>query len=203
LMMNVLGVSDNDAKQLADNIIDWRDIGRHEVTGFFSDDYYKNLEFPYEMKDAPYERPDELLLIKGMSAAMYEKIAPYITVAGDGRVNVNTASFNILVALGLDAAVAEKVLQARRGPDGIEATKDDHIFYKTFDIASEVGAVVKLDEKESRQIDALNKMGLLGADSFEYSFRSQVRASGSSGETKTIFCMINALNNKIDYWYEK
>ena len=115
LIVAVLGRGEADARLLADAIADWRDFGKHASEGFFSDDYYKNLAYPYPMKDHPFERPDELLLVKGVDRKIYEALLPYVTVYGDGRVNVNTASRRVLEAIGLEGDVVEKVLKVRRG----------------------------------------------------------------------------------------
>ena len=203
LLGDVLGLTTDDARRQAEAIIDWRDFGQHETEGFFSDDYYKNLEFPYDMKDHPFERIDELLLVKGMDSGKYAALLPYVTVWGDGRVNINTASQKVLVALGLEPAVADKILKVRRGQDGIEATADDHVFTRTFDIASEVKAVITLEDREAHEIDALNARNLLSTDSFVYSARSRV--SGPDGKTTSaeVRVVFDALANKIVYWYEK
>jgi type II secretory pathway component PulK len=202
LIADVLGYPTVEARAFAENIIDWRDYGRHEAAGFFSDDYYKNLEFPYEMKEQPFERIDELFLVKGMTREAYDALRPYVTVYGDGRVNVNTASRKVLMALGLDGVVVDKFLKARSGPDGRDSTGDDHIFYRLFDIASEVNTLVALEEKETRQIDALNTRNLLTTDSMVYGMTSRVR-SDQGGAKRAIDAVFNAFSNKFEYWYEK
>ncbi len=202
LLVDVLGTSAADARTLAENIIDWRDYGKHTNEGFFSDEYYKSLEFPYAMKELPFERIDELFLVKGITDEIFRAITPYVTVYGAGRVNINTASRKVLMALGLDGVVVDKVLKARGGPDGRDATGDDHVFYQVFDIASEVNGLVGLQEKEAREIDALNARNLLTTDSMIYSMTSRVR-SDEKGDNKTITVVFNAFSNKYEYWYEK
>ena len=202
LIANVLAYSAVKVRTLAENIVDWRDYGRHEAEGFFSDDYYKNLEFPYEMKEQPFERIDELFLVKGVTREAYDALRPYVTVYGDGRVNVNTASRKVLMAFGLDGVVVDKLLKARRGQDGRDSTGDDHVFYRVFDIASEVNTLVALEEKEARQIDALNTRNLLTTDSMVFGMTSRVR-SGEQGTKRTIDAVFNAFSNKFEFWYEK
>ncbi len=203
LLADVLGMTTEEARKQSQAIIDWRDYGKHEAEGFFSDDYYKNLEHPYEMKEKPFERIDELLLVKGLDNNKYHKLLPFVTVWGDGRVNINTVSERVLVALGLDPAVAEKVLKVRRGTDDLESTSDDHIFTRAFDVAVEVKAVLPLEEREMRQIDALNTRGLLSANSFLYSIRSRsLLADGKTGGAE-VNMVFDALANKIVFWFEK
>lgn len=202
LVVEVLGWGGAEAKGLADAIADWRDYGKHQAEGFFSDDYYKSLEFPYEMKDEPFERIDELLLVKGVDRKIYDALTPFVTVYGDGRVNINTVSKKVLVALGLDGVVADKVLRFRRGVDNVEATGDDHVFARTFDVAAEVTKGVKLELNEVRQIDALNAQNMLGTESGIYSFTSHVLAS-DGGYKKSLSCVFSAFESRIIYWYEK
>ncbi len=202
LIMEALGWGGVEAKGLADAITDWRDTGRHEAGGFFSDDYYKGLEFPYAMKDLPFERPDELLLVKGVDRKTFDALAPYVTVYGDGRVNINTASRKVLLSLGLEANVVDKVLKARRGEDDLEATADDHIFMRTFDVAAETSKAVPLEAREARQIDALNAKGVFSTESGIYSFTARV-PSVDGGYQKTVVCVFDALASRTVYWYEK
>ncbi|MFH0753700.1 MAG: hypothetical protein V2A70_03965 [Candidatus Omnitrophota bacterium] len=202
LMEGVLGWGGAQAKELADALADWRDYGKHQSEGFFSDDYYKSLEFPYGMKDDPFERIDELLLVKGIDSKIYEAIFPFVTVYGDGRVNINTASSKVLMALGLESAVAQKILRVRQGADKLDATDDDHVFMRTFDVAADVSKSLKLELSEIRQIDALNAQNMLGTESGVYSFLSRV-VSADAGYKKKIFCVFSAYESRMIYWYEK
>jgi hypothetical protein len=167
--------------------------------GFFSDSYYQNLDSPYPMKESPFERLDELLLVKGMNAEKFRKLAAYLTIYGNGRVNINTASRTVLLALGLEAMVTDRILQARRGKDGLEATADDHIFLRSFDVAADVGKLVGLEEDSARQIDALNSRGIIGVESTVYSFRSRT----PDAENAEIFGVLDVLTGKVELWVQK
>jgi general secretion pathway protein K len=209
LLGDVWELNTGDARYQAAAIIDWRDFGKHEEEGFFSDDYYSNLEFPYAMKDHPFERIDELLLVKGIDKAKYDKLLPYVTIWGDGLVNINTASEKVLVALGLEVLVAQKLIKVRGGLDGVEDTADDHVYNRTFDIAAEVKALAlqlasgPLEEREMRQIDALNMRNVLTTNSSIYSIRSRQVPNKGEQTAAEVLCVFNITNNKIEYWYEK
>ena len=43
LLIRVLELKDDQAGHLAAALLDWRQYGESEVTGFFSEDYYANL----------------------------------------------------------------------------------------------------------------------------------------------------------------
>ncbi|MBF0569155.1 MAG: general secretion pathway protein GspK [Candidatus Omnitrophica bacterium] len=202
LFVHGASLPEDTALKLAEAVLDWRDYGKHEAEGFFSDDYYKNLEHPYAMKEKPFERIDELFLVRGITREIYAAMRPYVTVWGDGHVNVNTAPRQVLLAMGLDVGVADKLLQVRRGPDGQEFTADDHIFLRTFDIAAEVNSIVKLETWQTHQLDTLNAQGRLGVDSTLYAIHARVLSEGAESR-RTIEAVFNVLSNKFEYWYEK
>ena len=153
LLGEILKLSGDELDQLSVSIADWRKIGSSELSGFYSDDYYQNLRSPYPVKDADYELLDELLLVRGMSQEIYDVVRSYVTLLGDGRVNVNTASGPVLRALGLDSLVVDKILIARSGADGQEATADDLFFMRPYDVATDVHSIVPLKPEEIAQIE--------------------------------------------------
>ncbi|MBF0523200.1 MAG: general secretion pathway protein GspK [Candidatus Omnitrophica bacterium] len=191
----------NQAAQLTEAILSWRGLGEAQLEGFYSDSYYRNLQYPYEPKHASFEIRDELLLLQGMTPDIFEKLSPFITIYGDGQVNINTASRTVLLALGLDETVADKILFVRRGIDGIDFTSDDYIFEKTYDIASEVKQFTELKEGEAKQIDALNKSGKIKTNSFYYLIHA-VGQLRKGKEPLSAFCVFNLRDNKIEYYKE-
>ncbi|MBI3602314.1 MAG: general secretion pathway protein GspK [Candidatus Omnitrophica bacterium] len=202
LIERVLVVKPDEAKELAQAILDWRHYGQSQVKGFFSDEYYENLEYPYAKKDADYETLDELLLVKGMTKDKYEKLMDDVTIYGQGKVNINTAPAQVLYALGLQDALIDKILEVRRGKDQSEGTMDDHIFFKTFDVASEVNAIIKLEDGEIHAIDALNIQNLLTTNSYYFSVLSQAHLAHRRSSQK-IRVVISSRENKIVYWSQR
>jgi len=202
LLINVLSLNDNDAAKLAQSLLDWRQYGEGELTGFYSDDYYSNLQYPYPKKSADYETLDEILLIKGMTKQMYEKLINYVTIYGDGTVDINTASKEVLEALGLPETLVDKILLVRRGRDNIDGTLDDHVFLTTFEITAEVNAVVQLTLDEARAIDSLNARGLLTTNSFYYTIEATGKLSSRS-TLKSVRAVYSAREDKIIYWKER
>jgi general secretion pathway protein K len=202
IITDVLEADDHLAELLAEAIYDWRQSGDSEIKGFSSDDYYVNLKNPYPKKSLPFELPDELLLVKGIDRAKYEKLRNYLTVYGTGQVNVNTAGKKVLMALGLPEDITDKVLAYRRGADGVDQTADDHIFYRVFDIAAEVNASQKLEPEQMRIIDQLNQRNLLTTNSTFYTIQSQGLLEGTNEKRKVILTF-NSTENRIVYWNEK
>jgi len=202
LLIEVLSLKDEDAAKLAVALLDWRQNGESELNGFYSEDYYNNLQFPYPKKAADYETLDEMLLVKGMNQQMFDKLINYVTIYGDGSVNVNTASAQVLSSLGLPDSLVTKIVTARQGKDGLEATGDDHVFLQTFDIAADVNAIVALTLDEARAIDALSMKGYLTTNSFYYSIQATGKLASRS-TVKTVRAVYSSRDDKIIYWKER
>jgi general secretion pathway protein K len=196
------GLPEEAAGDLANAIIDWRQYGENEIAGFYSDDYYDNLEFPYQQKKKPFEHFEELLLVKGMSPAIYERLLDFITIYGDGHVNVNTASPVVFQALGLSEAFVEKILFVRRGPDNIEMTADDYFFTDVSHMMQDIATFTKVDQTEFEEFAFFYSQAVLGTQSSYFRIQStgQLRASL---EKKVIRCVFYPHDGKIIYWRER
>jgi DNA uptake protein ComE-like DNA-binding protein len=63
------------------------------------------------------------------------RVTSLATTLGNGKVNVNTASPDVIAALpGMDTDAAQLLIGYRRGPDAVDGTSDDHIFARLEDI---------------------------------------------------------------------
>jgi len=72
-----------------------------------------------------------------MDGRLDHGLIDYFTVYGDGKVNLNTASGNVLSALpGIEPADAEEVVSFRAGPDRLSFTADDQHFASPEDLAN-------------------------------------------------------------------
>lgn len=91
--------------KLADTIADWID----------SDSEPRLPESETNAKNAPLLSVDELKLIKGIDKDTFEKISPYLTVYGDGKININTAPLPVLVSLHpeMTEALAKQIIDYR------------------------------------------------------------------------------------------
>jgi general secretion pathway protein K len=108
---NFFALRSQSEKDPVDAIIDWVDFGdmdSEEPEGA-ENNYYTSLENPYACKNGPMDSIEELLLIKGITPALYFgdteqnqlPLSEYLTVNGDpnGRINVNTAPEEVLAAV--------------------------------------------------------------------------------------------------------
>jgi general secretion pathway protein K len=109
---------------LVPSIIDWTDSDdqvthlpfiKYENSGAESR-YYGNLESPYRCRNAPLEVTEELLSVKGITQDVFERMRDYITVYGNGRVNINIASKLVIESLSekMDAVLAQMIIDRRR-----------------------------------------------------------------------------------------
>jgi general secretion pathway protein K len=138
-ILDQAGVENTRWPELIDCVLDWIDDNdTHRLHGAESDDpFYKDRE--YEVKNAPLDTVDELLMIKGFDESIlyggkspesdkvtYTGIAGWLTTWGDGKLNVNTASREVMMTLPeIEEYVIDAIIEYRTGPDGIPNTKDD------------------------------------------------------------------------------
>ncbi len=66
-----LGYDEDVATTVSDSILDWRDEDDLHRTEGAEDDYYEDLERPYQSKDAPFSTLEELLLVRGVTEEMF------------------------------------------------------------------------------------------------------------------------------------
>lgn len=116
--------------EAAAGILDWRDADSRVNADGAEASFYAALERPYPCRNGPLASVEEVLLIRGVTPAMFERIKDRVTVWGDGKVNLNTVSKETLIDLGFSAAAAESVAAFRAGPDGSTGTGDDGVFHR-------------------------------------------------------------------------
>lgn len=182
-LLDFAGVPEDQWPDLIDSFMDWVDAGDdHRLNGAEKDDeYYKSQG--YEPKNAELDTVDELLLIKGFTPALVyggpgddpkaeplRGIAHLLTTFGDGKVNVNTASRDVLMTLAgsdgelLDEWVVDDILTARLGEDGLPNTEDDG-FASVSEALSKTGLGAALSGKLSvsdRQFVRVTSIGDCG-----------------------------------------
>ncbi|MEW6427404.1 MAG: type II secretion system minor pseudopilin GspK [Thermodesulfobacteriota bacterium] len=87
-------------------LIDWLDpdgeeYGQEGAQGAESG-YYLGLTPPYQARNGPMKAIEELTLVRGFTAEVAAKLAPYLTLEGDMQVNINTAPAEVIASLYLD-----------------------------------------------------------------------------------------------------
>jgi general secretion pathway protein K len=170
------GVSPN----IHEAILDWIDADSN-LRYYGAEAYdYGLLPDPYTPRNAKIPRLVELLLIKDFTQELLEKISPLLTVHGDGKVNINTASGPVLEAVGFTEEIVEKILHYRKGPDGKPATEDDGIFRDVKFIAETLSTTEYLSTTERAAINNLAPLLTVRSRFFRMSIEGQ-----STGGKKT------------------
>jgi type II secretory pathway component PulK len=90
-----------DRWEIIANLADWVDTDstRCAATGGFEDDLYNRLASPYLCKNAPFDSKEEIRLVEGWQGEVYDRYKDQLTVWGSGKINVNTASTEVLGGL--------------------------------------------------------------------------------------------------------
>lgn len=202
LFQQVVSLQQDQARALAECIVDWRDPDTSKRPSGAENELYQTLPNPYDCKNAKFDVIEELMLVKGMTPSIFHTIKDYITIYGDGKVNINTAPYNSLLALGLPGTLAEKIIRCRAGTDEAEGTEDDVVFSQTGSIAGIVGGREPLNQEEVKALGLV--MGLLKVNSEFFRIISIGRLNNETGVKKNstkITCITNR-NGKIMYWQE-
>jgi general secretion pathway protein K len=158
--LTAMGVDANDIPVISDSIQDWVQPGDNPRLSGAKDQYYLSLNPPYYCKEAPMDDISELLLVKGVTGAIYNGgtdtnstlpkkfgnspfenanyafgLKDVFTPFSDGKININTADANVLQLIpGVDEPTAENIIKTRAGPDGIEGTADDTPYQNPGDV---------------------------------------------------------------------
>lgn len=194
------------ASDIADSILDWVDEDSDPHASGAEDGYYEGLAQAYACKDAKFQILEELLLVKGMTQEIFDKVSAYLTVYGEGKVNLNTAGKYVLGAVGMSDTLADKVIRYRRGNDSEEATSDDNIFESVETVVASLSNGVGLSAEETGQLNAVIASGLVGVRSDYFSGESHagLRYDGEEEArlmTNIFFVMDREKN--IRYWREQ
>lgn len=101
------------AEELTDALIDWLDFNDGDEPEDYGaeNDYYRSLTRPYACKNGPLDSFEELAQVRGYTAELLRKLRPHVALQGADKINVNTASPEVLASLALDKfAAADDVL---------------------------------------------------------------------------------------------
>lgn len=195
----VLNLDQLSAQELSASIVDWRD-GDSELSiplGSAENSYYTNLQYPYGIKNERFDILEEILLVKGMNRQIFKKIKDFITVYGNGKVNINTASKEVLTALGLRNSIVEKILSFRRAENNNSGEAD--FFESTSSILPRLSRRFSLSDSDLAQLSAVVEQ-LLGVKSDNFMIRSVACLNNRKGALELI-SVVNR-NGKILYYRE-
>ena len=113
--------------QLTPVIVDWIDKDSIAASGGAEDSYYTTLQPNYRTGNQPFADLSELRLLRGITAEIYAKLKPYVTVLPTATaININTAPATVLNMLSnnnqldIDAVIDYRQQQAFTSVQSLE-----------------------------------------------------------------------------------
>jgi general secretion pathway protein K len=122
---------------VADAVVDWLDNDDSPRVGGAESSHYLSLPYPLRAKNDLFDTVEEFRLVRGMTPERYEKLKPFVTVRSSGKININTAPKEILMALSAIPGVSEVGEVGPTVADQILEYRKD----KPFSEASDIGNV--------------------------------------------------------------
>lgn len=98
-LLAALRMDIGDADRLAQAIADWRDPDDEHRGRGAERDFYEESSSPVLPRNGPFQELGELRFVRGVDQGLYETIRPYFTLLGTGRVNLNAAEPEVILAL--------------------------------------------------------------------------------------------------------
>lgn len=110
------------AEQIVAALRDWLDPDDDAGGDGAESAYYRTLAEPYEAKNGPLDCIYELLMIRGITSRLFHGapgspgLKKFLTIRGEGRINVNTAPREVLLSLreGVTEEMVDKLDSFRR-----------------------------------------------------------------------------------------
>jgi general secretion pathway protein K len=168
--LTLIGVDAGSMSTVVGSILDWKDPDEDVHMSGTEGATYEQADPPYLCKDGWIDDLSELLLVRGVTPAMYYgsgggalpqifnrmqrgRRGPFeeqsyavglvdlFTPLSSGLINLNTASATVLQLMPeIDENIAQAIIQARAGPDGQDGTEDDMPFRSPAELAGRVPA---------------------------------------------------------------
>lgn len=152
----------------------------------------------------PFSSINEVFLVEEMSKDKFILFKDLITVYGTGKININTASKAVLLALGLDDELAEAILRFRQehkiiNPDPASTEELGYGFSGTNKILDDLRAFTFLSLKQEQ--DLLGLLSILDVKSEYLRFNIISYSAGRQGLHYTI--VIHPASKRILSWSEQ
>jgi general secretion pathway protein K len=160
-------------EKIVDRVLDWIDK-----------DSIANLpDSETNAKNLPFISADELLLINGITRKDYDTLLPYVTVFGDGKININGAEKPVLRSLsGISDVLAQTVIDYRKNTP--------------FDVTEKILKVSGFEGPLGQSL-----MGYITVQGGAFYISSIAQSSGVKRIIETTFLMSKS-TSEIKYWKE-
>jgi general secretion pathway protein K len=113
------GASPAQADGLAAAILDWRTSGAKARPGGAKAPEYRAAGLAFGPPGNPFQNVDELADVLGMTPALFERLAPHLTVLTDSDPDMTTRDPIVALALTDAAGVAEDALTTQQSADDV------------------------------------------------------------------------------------
>jgi len=124
-LFRALRIDFGHADRLAQTVMDWKDEDDlRRGRGAEREDYFK-AGLTTEPGNRPFRHPAELQDVLGMTISQYNRIRPFVTVYGSGRININAAAREVLLTLpGVNDETANVIIKRRLAGRPIRSVDD-------------------------------------------------------------------------------
>lgn len=186
------------AHTVANSLLDWQDADSGTLEGGAENVYYRLLKDPYDVPNRKLEVIEEILWVKGVTPDLFRKIRDFVTIWGDGKININTASREVLLSVGCTASLAEKIIAFRNGQDETPGTQDDNVFERIESVPLMLSKGAFLGMEDEASLLQVYSMSAFTVSSVYYT----VKARGIvGGRTEKIEAVLDR-SGKFSSWRE-
>jgi len=199
MMENIAQNDSMMASDVAAAIVDWRDADDVVLTGGAENSYYAALSEPYSCHNGDFQSLNELLLVKGVTAVIFEKIKPYVTMFGTGKININTADLLVLVCAAEAGGGGDRAT-CRLLADKIGRFRASGNAFVDPSILSRLNAFVETTPIEKTILARM--MGSLTVRSSCFGGIASGRVSGSGMDDRRIEFIFDRQQGVKLYWHE-
>ncbi|TAL26521.1 MAG: hypothetical protein EPN94_03080 [Nitrospirae bacterium] len=118
-VLDYVGMPPDSEQEIIDSILDWKDSDKEHHLSGAEDEYYESLDPPYKAKNRNFDSVEELLLVKGFKPEyLYgsKDVRPMhdlITTLGDGSININTVSREVMELMGAGSDAIDAIFKQR------------------------------------------------------------------------------------------
>jgi general secretion pathway protein K len=169
-------------------VLDWLDADDIERQDGAEGYFYQNLEEPYECANGPFLTVGQVLLVRGMrdldrfGENKSKSLQDYLTIYSDGKININTASKEVLESLSesMDSALAEAIVEYRKE--------------ESFETVDDLSKVPGMDDTVLAEIGEW-----ITVESSTFSIEVHVNCNGAVASIKTV-AERNGNKASLIYW---
>lgn len=122
----------------------------------------------------PFVPKEKLFFVDSINEKIFNEIKDWITIYGDGAVNINTCEKETLSFLGMDEDMISRIMAFRIGEDNELYTEDDGIFESSGEILNKLKEKSSLTLREEQDLVSLISKNVLGVNSQTYRLEAKV-----------------------------